>query len=187
MSISILSGKLNDQDIEVVFESSYDSSGVENTYSIGGLVNVSQSSSGVAVSVAGYSLTGSSDSSEFKVMTFDDFKRDSAGRWATHEIIGIDKKPILEFIGPGLETISFSIFLTTMLGVEPVDELKKLRQLRDNGVVCMFTIGGNAVTANAWVITQLSETHKTYDNKGSLLVASVSVSLTEYVKLPKEE
>ncbi|MBP2655897.1 MAG: hypothetical protein H6Q73_3466 [Firmicutes bacterium] len=186
MSIGVISGKLDSQTIEVVFQSSYKSSGIENTYSIGGLVNVSQTSSGLAVSVAGISVGKKAASTSVKVMTFDNLQREGDGRWATHEIIGQDKKPVMEFIGPGLETLSFSIMLNTMLGITPVDELKKIRKLRDNGVVCTFTIGGNAVTSNSWVITKLSETHKSYDNKGNLLAASVNVSLSEYVKLPKE-
>ena len=187
MAIGVLSGTLNNSSIEVVFESSYQSTGIENTYSIGGQVNVSQTASGkAAVSIAGISVGNKTAATTVKVMTFDNFQRDGDGRWATHEIIGTNQKPVMEFIGPGLETIGFSVLLTTMLGITPVEELKKLRQLRDNGVVCTLAIGGNAVTANSWVVTKLSETHKSYDNKGNLLVASVNVSLTEYVKMPKE-
>jgi len=188
MSIGVLSGKVSGKTVEVVFQSYYKSSSNENTYSLAnGLVNVSQSSSGgLSVSVAGISLTGSKSSTSVKVMTFDDLQRESSARWATHEIIGTDQKPILEFVGQGLETISFTVLMSTMLGITPIDELKKLRQLRDNGAVCTFTIGGNAVTTNSWVIMKLTESHKNYDNKGNLLVASVNVSLTEYVKLAKE-
>ncbi|MDT8901824.1 phage tail protein [Anaeroselena agilis] len=127
-----------------------------------------------------------STTAKLKILTFHDFQRDGAGRWATHEIIGQDRKPVLEFIGPDLETISFSILLSKTLGVEPIDELKKLRQLRDNGVVCTFTLGGNLVTTNQWVVTKVSESHASYTNKGALLAARVYISLTEYVKLPKE-
>jgi len=185
MAVGVLSGTLNNSSIEVVFESSYQSAGIENTYSIGGLVNVSQTSSGKTVSIAGISVGNKTAATSVKVMTFDNFQRDGDGRWATHEIIGTNK-PVMEFIGPGLETISFSVFLNTMLGITPIDEMKKLRQLRDNGIVCTLTIGGNAVTANSWVVTKLSESHKSYSNQGNLLAATVNISLTEYVKLPKE-
>lgn len=41
------------------------------------------------------------------IRTFDDYGRGSAGRWAQHDIIG--DKPVLEFIGPDIEKISFSM------------------------------------------------------------------------------
>lgn len=41
------------------------------------------------------------------IRTFDDYGRGSAGRWAQHDIIG--NKPVLEFIGPDVEKISFSM------------------------------------------------------------------------------
>lgn len=123
---------------------------------------------------------------KLKVFTFEGMQRDGSGRWATHEIIGQDKKPILEFIGPDLEKISFSVTLLAVLGVNPEEEIKKLRKIRDEGIVCDVMIGENPISTNQWVIPTISEAHKTYDNAGALLAASVNISLTEYVKMPTE-
>lgn len=179
MSIGVLSGTTKDnQLIEVVFESYYQASATENNNMFTSWLSqkfgiVDQNSS-------------SKQQDTFKVLTFDNVQRDGAGRWATHEIIGQDRKPLLEFLGPDLENLSFSVFMSSFLGINPSTELQKLRALRDGGVICDFIIGGTAVIANQWVIKNLSESHKTYDGGGNLLVAAVNISLMEYVKLKGE-
>lgn len=181
--IGILSGFLEDGTlVEVIFESYYKPSGIENTISFAnGLVSVSQTADGgTSVNVAGIQLGDKPQEPEIKVMTFDDFQRESSGRWATHEIIG--QKSKLEFVGPGLEDLSFSILLNVSLGVNPEEELVKLRQIRDEGITCILMIGDEPITDNLVVIEKLSEAHKTFDGKGKLTVASVNISLKEYVE-----
>lgn len=52
-----------------------------------------------------------------KVLTYRNMQRTTNGRWANHEIIG--RKPIAEFLGPGLASLSIDIYLTVMHGVSP--------------------------------------------------------------------
>jgi phage protein U len=179
MSIGVLSGTTKDgQLVEVVFESYYQAS-VSDSGNL--FTNWLSQKFGIS------RFSSSSKSADtFKVLTFDNLQRDGAGRWATHEIIGQKRKPVLEFIGPDLENISFSVFLSSFLGVNPEAELKKLRTLRDSGVVCDFMIGNTAPSINQWVVKSMNETHKSIDGSGNLIVAAVNVSMTEYVKLPKE-
>jgi phage protein U len=179
MPIGVLSGTTKENElVEVVFESYYQASAAENN-------NMFTSWLSQKFGITGFN-NASKQQDTFKVLTFDNMQRDGAGRWATHEIIGQDKKPLLEFLGPDLETLSFSIFMSSFLGINPSAEFQKLRSLRDGGVICDFVIGGSAVITNQWIIKSLSESHKTYDGSGNLLVAAVNISLTEYVKLPKE-
>lgn len=181
MSIAVLSGTTKDkQQIEIVFECYYQAS-----------VNTSSSNNLVGTWLAQrYGVSSLNSSSQqpdnFKVLTFDGMQREGAGRWATHEIIGQDRKPVLEFIGPDLESLSFSILLSVFLGVNPLTELEKLRGLRDAGVICDFVVGGSTLSTNKWVLKNLSEQHRTYDGNGSLLLATVNLSLLEYVSSPKE-
>lgn len=132
-----------------------------------------------------YSYFKSSDN--FKILTLDNFQRSSEARWATHEIIGAENKPKMEFLGPGLEKISFTVFLSSGLGVVPETEIEKLRKLRDGGVVCDFVLGSKPVTANSWVLTALSEDHQIKDNAGQTVQAAINVSLQEYVKEAKKD
>ena len=115
-----------------------------------------------------------------KVKTFDSMKRSGSGRWATHEIIG--QKPVMEFLGPGIEQISFNMRFDVFLGINPSDELVVLRQMRDAGEAVTLILEGQPVTDNLWVIESLSEDYPAIDNTGRILIANVDVNLKEYVK-----
>ena len=123
------------------------------------------------------------ETSEKKIRTFFDLKRSASARIGTHDLIG--KKPRLEFVGPGLEQISMNVRLDVSLGLNPVDELKVLREMRDKGEIVKFILNGEPVTENYWLIEQISEDHKQIDNKGRLLIADLSITMKEYVKPPE--
>lgn len=113
------------------------------------------------------------------VRTFDDYNRNSSGRWAKHELLG--QKPVLEFIGPDTEKISFSIHLRTDQGIAPEAELKKLRNLRDKGKAFPLVIGGRLITQNLWVLESLDEAVMHWGRAGSIFAIKVDVTLQEYV------
>ena len=123
------------------------------------------------------------ETSEKKIRTFFDLKRSASARIGTHDLIG--KKPILEFVGPGLEQISMNVRLDVSLGLNPADELKVLREMRDKGEIAKFILNGEPVTENYWLIEQISEDHRQIDNKGRLLIADLSITMKEYVKPPE--
>ncbi len=116
-----------------------------------------------------------------RIRTFDGFSRAGSARWGIHEIIG--QKPLLEFIGPGQEEISFSVRLDISLGVNPSEELEKLRKIRDTGTVNLLVVGGKAITTNYWLIESLKEEHKVFDGRGFLMSAIVEINLKEYHRL----
>ena len=174
MSIGVIQGITSTNElVQVVFEAYYKSD-------ISGLQGLTNNLVSKLTGASSFSLFKSSN--DFKVMTLDNFQRSGEGRWATHEIIGAQNKPLKEFLGPGLEKITFSIFLSADIGVTPEIELKKLRKLRDGGVICDFILGNSPVTANSWVISSLSEEHRIKDNKGQTVQAAVNVNMEEYVK-----
>lgn len=116
--------------------------------------------------------------SRWKVRTFDEYSRQGEARWQSHDIIG--EKPLMEFIGPGLEEISFQMLLRQDLGVSPETELEKLRRLRDNGEVVPLIIGNKPVGDGFWVITSLSEQVPFWSRFGHAQSAQVTVTLKEY-------
>ncbi|MDL2280314.1 phage tail protein [Selenomonadales bacterium OttesenSCG-928-I06] len=115
-----------------------------------------------------------------KIQTFKDMKRSSSARVATHEILG--QKPMLEFIGPGLEDITFNIKLSQSLGVDIDDSLEKLRSMRDEGKIEFFIVAGEPVTDNKWLVLSLSEATNYTDGTGKALSVDVDVALKEYVE-----
>lgn len=114
-----------------------------------------------------------------KVYTFSDYGRSSEPRIATHEIIG--KKPILEFINPGLEEVSMTITLSAAFGVNPYEEVEKLRRMRDTGEVFNVFIGGKPLSQNQWMLVSMPEKVNAWDGRGNMLSLTVTVTLREYV------
>lgn len=113
------------------------------------------------------------------VRTFDDYNRSGSGRWAQHDIIA--QKPILEFIGPDAEKISFSMLLRSDMGIAPNTELNNLRKLRDKGKAFSLVIGGRKIGTDRWVIESIGETVNFWGKFGGILSVKVDITLTEYV------
>lgn len=116
--------------------------------------------------------------SRWKVRTFDEFGRSAEGRWQSHDVIG--GKPLLEFVGAGLEDISFQMLLKTSLGINPERETEKLRRLRDAGEVVTLVVGNHPVGKGFWVITGISEKHEYFNRFGNPQSISLTVTLKEY-------
>lgn len=117
------------------------------------------------------------------IRTFTDLSRSSAGRWGKHEILG--QKPISQFIGPGLDTITFNMRFDSRYGLNPRKELDALVGLERSGKAVALTIGGKGLGTGLWIITSLSQTWDVVDNNGNVVVGNASISIEEYVAVIK--
>lgn len=117
--------------------------------------------------------------SDRRIFTFRNFKREVSGSWNTTERIG--KKPMTEFGGAKLQTVTFDIQLDAGLGVKPRGMLEKIEHMVEKGEVNFLIIGREQIGTNNWVITKSSETWNTVLSGGELLRASVTLTLQEYV------
>ena len=116
--------------------------------------------------------------SRLTVKTFDGLKWESGVKYSAHD--RHLKEPLLEFTGPDTESMSFSMFFSVFLGVNPIAEVSKLLKAMRRGEVHWLVIGPKAYGTNKWVITKLSNALERYDNRGNLLVASVNVTMNSY-------
>ena len=114
-----------------------------------------------------------------RVFTFQNLKREISASWSTMERIG--QKPLSEFNGPDLQTISFDITLDASLGVKPRYLLEVLERMVETGEVNTLVIGKKKVGKNKWVITKSSEAWEVVLRGGELYRASVSLTLQEYL------
>lgn len=112
------------------------------------------------------------------VKTFDGLKWEAAAKYSTHD--RHLKEPLLEFTGTDVESMSFSMFFSVFLGVNPISEVAKLLQAMRRGEVHRLVIGPKAYGTNKWVITKVSTALERYDNRGNLLVAAVNVTMNSY-------
>ncbi|WP_313343809.1 phage tail protein [Lacrimispora sp.] len=114
-----------------------------------------------------------------KVFTFSNMKREVSASWNTMERIG--QKPISEFSGPNLQTISLDITLDASLGVRPRQMLEILERMTESGQANELVIGRKMVGKNKWVITKCSQAWDVILRGGELYRANVSLSLQEYL------
>jgi len=114
------------------------------------------------------------------VRTFESMSWDFSADYATHD--RHIKADLLEYMGPGIEGISFSIAFSVFLGVNPLKEVKKLRKMVREGYAERLVIGGKVYGSYKWVMQKGTVDFRRFDNKGNLLAAKVKVTLKEYPK-----
>lgn len=114
-----------------------------------------------------------------KVLTFNNLNQTVKGRWATHSLIG--SKPMPEFLGPDLRSITFQIFVTVEHGVSPRVTMERIENAAETGTPYPLVIGGRLIGKNQWRVTQMSEAWGAVIRGGIIASANLSVTLEEYV------
>lgn len=119
------------------------------------------------------------ETSDERILTFAGLKKDTSGRYAQHDVIM--KKPKTEFLGPDLDTISFTVSLNGSFGVKPREEMEKWAELASNGTAEYFVIGGKPLGVDKWIVKSTSEAWDTIFNWGELYSGKIDVTLEEYI------
>lgn len=119
------------------------------------------------------------ETSDKKILNFNDFTQDVSGRWSSHN--RIMRKPLSEFNGPDLRSISFVINLNAMLGVKPSKIIKNIENAVERGLTYKLVIGGKKVGKYKWKITNMSEKWSVVFTRGELVQAALELTLEEYL------
>lgn len=119
------------------------------------------------------------ETSDSKILNFNDFQRTVSGNWGTHERIG--KKAQSEFLGAGLSGVTFRIVLNAQHGVKPRKTIKAIEDAIEKGQVEYLVIGASKVGSNRWKITQMTEAWNTILSGGELMRAEITLTLEEYL------
>lgn len=115
-----------------------------------------------------------------KVLTYDNYRRESKARYAKHDLI--NQPPVLEWLGRELEEISFDMTFTATLNVNPAEETEKARQLCRDGIADYLILGNTVVGDCLWIIESVEEKVKAWDHSGNILVSTVAVKMKEYIE-----
>ena len=120
------------------------------------------------------------EASTRRVHTFSDMAVSTENRFAEHAVHL--ETPVLEYVGPGLTQVHFSMNFNTQWGSDPTVSLLVLRGYLKYGFISPLLVGMRPVTLgfNMFVCTAVSEEHKYFDAAGVLFGAAVDVSLREY-------
>lgn len=117
--------------------------------------------------------------SDEQVLTFSNLTRETAGRWAAHEAMGV--KPRAEFLGPDCQKVSLDVQLSAALGVRPRRVLEAVEALVESGEAEYLIIGSRPVGRNPFRVTGSSEAWDAVYSGGELARAKVTLTLEEYV------
>jgi hypothetical protein len=121
------------------------------------------------------------ETSDSRILNFSGFKRDAAGRWTKHDTIG--KKPVSEFLGPDLDTITFTVNLNGSNGIKPREEMDRWLEYARNGEAEILVIGNKPLGVDKWTVQSISQAWDVVWNNGELYSGKVDVTLQEYVEV----
>lgn len=116
-----------------------------------------------------------------KVHIFDELTVDYESRYAQHDVHM--QLPILEFTGPDLVEVNFTMNFNKQWNADPTASLIVLRTYVRQGLVAPLLVGHRPIIMggfNLWVVTKLGEEHKWFMRDGTLQGVAVDVSLKEY-------
>lgn len=116
-----------------------------------------------------------------KILTFSDLKRDDSARWTDHEVL--NGKPISEFLGDGLSSVSLKIELWKSLGItNPYNQLQKLRKFAAQGKTSAFIIGKRTLSNGKFKIESIGQTMEEIGPNGQIQKITVDLTLKQYNK-----
>ena len=116
--------------------------------------------------------------SDKRILTFDGFKRSNKINLAKNNVLM--KKPVSEYVGQELDTISFTVFFKAQLGTDPREEVDKLIYLNRDGAVVTLVIWGKAFGTYRWVITALDMEWDKINKSGYCGDIKCQITLEEY-------
>lgn len=89
---------------------------------------------------------------------------------------------LTEFTGIDPDTFSFDMSLSAYLGVSPISSIAQLWQYERNAKTVSLVIGDKIYGKYRWTVKKHKVKMENFDGKGSLILATVSVDLLEYLK-----
>lgn len=89
---------------------------------------------------------------------------------------------LTEFTGIDADRLSFEIYLSKTLGVDPMEMLTKLWKYEREGTPLSLVLGNHAYGKYKWLITDHTTTGQFFTPDGDMLTATVSINLIEYLK-----
>lgn len=114
------------------------------------------------------------------VKTLDNMTWSGSARYGSHQVhLG---NTLSEFSGVDLDTITFDMYLSVYLGVNPMDDIVTLFGYERDGTNLSFIVGDKVYGKYRWNVLNHKVKIETYDNAGNMTSVTLSVTLKEYTK-----
>ena len=117
--------------------------------------------------------------SSSKQLTFRNFNKTHSARWTEHEVIG--KKPLSEFSGPDLVTVTMSCVFSVTMNINPRKTMTALEKALEKGTVDYLYIKERKVGSYKMKLTNMSEAYDVVLINGAIAKATVDLTFSEYV------
>lgn len=114
------------------------------------------------------------------VRTLSNMKWFGSARYTTHQ--RHNNHALTEFTGLDADKLSFDIYLSASLGVDPMAELTKIWRYERNHTPLSLVVGTHAYGKYRWVIESHSAKVQHHGRNGDLQQVTVSISLLEYLR-----
>lgn len=116
-----------------------------------------------------------------RALTFNEMSRNVSSRWQDHPIL--DGKPLSEFGGAELSSVTMTVVVSAMNGVHPKEIISELEAAVENGSVDYLYIGGRKIGTDMMRLTSMSEAWDKVMNNGSLVQATLDLTFDEYISI----
>jgi phage protein U len=116
------------------------------------------------------------ETSSMKIRTFQQITSASEAKYTDHEVI--NQKPVSEFTGLELDEKEIQITLDGSLGVDPLEEVKKLREMRDSGEPYRVILFGEI--CGDYTVRSIDEEYK-HTIKNRPLIIKLTLSIKEHI------
>lgn len=113
--------------------------------------------------------------SDKRILTFKNMKYNFSARISKHNMI--NGWPIVEFVGPDLQTTTFTVELNALLGVRPKVIEDKLWYSLAEGVVAPLVVGGRNICSRA-MLTNMSTAYDVVLKKGEIMSMTIDLTMT---------
>ena len=118
--------------------------------------------------------------SDQAVETIQNFVWSGSARYSTHQRHLSDA--LTEFTGLDPDSITFDIYLSAYLGVNPMSEVIKIWSYERSGAAVPLTIGTHAYGKYRWSILSHKVKAQDFDTAGDMTSATLSLPLQEYLR-----
>ncbi len=114
-----------------------------------------------------------------KCLTFANLNRRVSNRITKHE--RITRKQKVQFNGPNLSSMTFTMVFSAGLGVKPREMIERLEKCVRYGYTGYFIVGTKKIGKKKYLITDMSEEWRCIMQNGKLVSANVDITMEEYV------
>ena len=84
-------------------------------------------------------------------------------------------------MGPDGEELSFTMQFSVAWGLNPQEEIQKIRELCEKGEVNYLVLCNTPIGENPWAVDSVSESVDIVDNNGRIIASQIEITLREYV------